>query len=82
MMKEIRIMKQVWPVPSQMKLVPTVPFPDHLFVCNAKIKPEAGESLKSVFAGGKIPSKKLETALTEHLIYTYDLGESNCVNRQ
>lgn len=68
-------MKQDWPIPSELRLVPVVPFPDHLFVCFAKIKPEAGVSLKSVFAEGKNPPKKLEAAIMEHLSYTYKLGE-------
>ncbi len=68
-------MKQVWPIPSEIKLVSAVPFPEHLFVCFAKIKSETGESLKSAFEGEKKPLKKLETTLHEHLIYTYNLGE-------
>ena len=68
-------MKQDWPVPSELRLVPVVPFHEHLFVCNAKIKPEAAASLKGVFAAGKSPPKKLKKTLAEHLVYTYNLGE-------
>ncbi|OGO31748.1 MAG: hypothetical protein A2Z29_06315 [Chloroflexi bacterium RBG_16_56_11] len=67
-------MNQVW-IPPELKLVSTVPFPEHLFVCLAKIQPEAGGVLKGIFETGKNPPKKLQSVLMEHLVYNYDLGE-------
>ena len=68
-------MKEGAPVPSEIRLVSNMPFLDHLFVCFAKIKPQAGKLLKRVFSSGKNPPTKLKTALVRYLVYTYDLGE-------
>jgi uncharacterized protein YciI len=62
-------------VPAVLKLVSTTPFPDHLFVCMAKIKRQAGAALKAVFNQGKPPAKILGDAFTKHLAYTYELGK-------
>lgn len=67
-------MKEAQSIASEVRLVSTVPFPDHLFVCLAKIKPEAGASLKAVFAGEK-PPNIIGPAFNQHLVYTYELGE-------
>jgi len=68
-------MKPVWQVPSEIRMVPSEPVPHRLFVCLAKIKPEAGAALKSVFESGENLPKDLKTRYNEHLLYTYDLGE-------
>jgi len=68
-------MKKVWQVPSEVRMVPSEPVPDRLFVCLSKIKPEAGAALKSAFESGKTLPKDLESLHNEHLLYTYDLGE-------
>ena len=61
--KEDWKMKEGAPVPSEIRLVSTMPFLEHLFVCFAKIKPQAGKLLKRVFSSGKNPPTKLKTAL-------------------
>jgi uncharacterized protein YciI len=68
-------MKEELPAPSELRLVSTVPFPDHLFAGFAKIKPDAGTALSAVFNDGKKPSKILGPAFDRHLSYTYELGE-------
>jgi len=67
--------KQGWQAPSELKIVPSQPVPDRLFVCLAKIKPEAGADLKSTYESGKDLPKDLKTLHNEHLLYTYNLGE-------
>ena len=59
-------MKKVSPVPSEIRLVSTTPFPNKLFVCHAKINDEVGASLKRLFKGSGKLEKKLET--TESMI--------------
>jgi len=62
-------------VHSEIRLVSTTPFPDKLFVCNAKINDEVGASLEKLFAGSINLDNKLEAIFNQHLVYTYELGE-------
>ena len=68
-------MKQKWQVPAEIRMVPSEPTPDKLFVCSAKIKREAGTVLKKAFDVGTGLPKDLEATYNKHLIYTYELGE-------
>ena len=68
-------MKKISSVPSEVRLVSTTPFPQKLFVCHAKIKDEAGVSLKQLFEGNGNLDKEMGTNLNQHLVYTYELGE-------
>jgi uncharacterized protein YciI len=68
-------MEPVSPVLPELKLVSTVPFPEHLFACFAKIKSEVGVSLKNLYQTGKSLPAKLDNSYNQHLIYTYELGE-------
>ena len=68
-------MKQTGQVPAEVRMVPTEPIPDNLFVCSAKIKLEAGRALKNAFEAGTSLPKDLQATYNEHLIYAYALGE-------
>jgi len=68
-------MNKISPVPSELKLVSTVPFPERLFVCFAKIKDDVAASLKNLFESGKSLPKTLDDTFSRHLIYNYALGE-------
>ncbi len=68
-------MKQTGQVASGIRMVPIERIPDRLFVCSAKIKPEAGITLKTAFEVGVGLPKDLAVTYNAHLIYAYDLGE-------
>jgi len=60
---------------AKLKLVPTEPIPEKLFVCSAKINNKVGVALRSTFEMGIGIPRDLETLYNEHLVYTYGLGE-------
>jgi hypothetical protein len=68
-------MKQDRQLPPDVKLIPVEPVPDRLFVCFARVKPQAGIALKNAYeSGGELP-RDLRSLHADHLRYTYDLGE-------
>lgn len=64
---------------SEIKLVSTISFPDHLFACFAKIKPEAGVALRNLYNTKKRLTGKMDSVYAQHLIYSYELGEKSLV---
>jgi uncharacterized protein YciI len=70
-----RKMKSDSLTPSEVRLVSTIPMPEHLFVCLAKIKTEAGATLKAVYKGGKKQLGISGEVFSQHLVYIYNLGE-------
>jgi hypothetical protein len=62
-------------VPTEIRLVSSEPIPQQLFVCSARIKTEAGQSLKSLFESGFELPEDLDAVYKEHLAYTYGLGD-------
>jgi hypothetical protein len=69
-------MTQNWQVPAQIRLVPSTPIPEKLFVCMARIKPDAGAALRSAYDDGKDLPKDFTALYNEFLTYEYSLGEN------
>jgi hypothetical protein len=60
---------------AKLRLVPTEPIPEKLFVCSAKIDNKVGVLLRNAFNKGTEVSRSLTNLYNEHLVYTYGLGE-------
>ena len=65
-------MEQNLSLPVEIKMVANEPTPGELFVCSAKIKPEAGEPLKIAFEADKNIPEYLEHLYHNHLAYAYE----------
>jgi hypothetical protein len=68
-------MDQEWSTTEEINLVSSEPTPPNLFVCSARIKPEAGTSLRRLFESDIDLPGNLESIYKKHLVYTYNLGE-------
>jgi uncharacterized protein YciI len=68
-------MVQNYQGPREIRLVSSEAIPQQLFVCSARIKPEAGQLLKSFFKSGTSIPKELEVLYNAHLTYTDGWGD-------
>jgi hypothetical protein len=69
-------MNQQWQMPVPKNLVSAEPTPYRLYVCSARIKPEAGSQLKNTFDKGIPLAGDLENTYNQHLVYTHHLGDT------
>ena len=72
-------MNKDWPIPSQLKLVSTIPFPEHLFVCFTKLKDTTAAALHKHFSKGTALPDPLADSFNQHIAYNYDLGEKGLI---
>jgi len=68
-------MQQNWPMPIEIRMVPTEPTPPRLFVCSAKTKYEIGAALERAFREGTDLPKDIQACHNKQLVYDYNLGE-------
>ena len=68
-------MEQVNQIPTEIKMVCTEHIPEKFFVYSAKIMPDVGKSLNSLYKEGTSLSRDIQALYNEHLLYTYDLSE-------
>ena len=61
--------------PVEIRLVPSLPIPQNLYVCLAQIKPRAAAFLAAAYWEGKPLPKNLAALHNGHLVKEYELGE-------
>lgn len=69
-------MKQNSPIPEEIRLVPSEPTPEKLWVCSAWIESRMGQALKKAFESGEDLPADVGAIYYPHLTYTYKQGET------